>query len=307
MESLIKIGTRGSALALWQANWVKSAILNRFPEVSVELEIIKTKGDAFLNAPLAEIGGKGLFVKEIEQALLDKRIDIAVHSMKDMPGDIPAGLRIGAVPKRENPYDALVSLNGLVFSDLPQGAVIGTGSLRRASQLLHKRPDIQIAPLRGNLNTRLEKLETEKMDAIVLAVAGIKRLGLEERITERLDESIMLPAAGQGALCIEIRDDDQKTSSIVDSLNHEQTRLAVTGERAFLNRLEGDCHIPVAAFGRINDQRLVLTGLVADISGRQIIKKSMSSAPDSAHETGVLLADALLSEGADKILNVFKS
>jgi len=307
MESLIKIGTRGSALALWQANWVKSAILNRFPEVSVELEIIKTKGDAFLNAPLAEIGGKGLFVKEIEQALLDKRIDVAVHSMKDMPGEIPAGLKIGAVPKRANPYDALISANRLVFSELPKSAVIGTGSLRRASQLLHKRPDIRIAPLRGNLNTRLEKLETEKMDAIVLAVAGVTRLGLEDRITERLDEAVMLPAAGQGALCVEIREDDPKISSMIEPLNHDETRWAVTGERAFLNRLEGDCHIPVAAFGRINDQGLILTGLVADISGQQIIKKSMSSAPDSAHETGVLLADALLSEGADRILNVFKS
>ena len=306
MESLIRIGTRGSALALWQANWVKSAILNRFPECSVELEIIKTKGDAFLKAPLAEIGGKGLFVKEIEQALLDKRIDIAVHSMKDMPGEIPSGLRIGAVPERENPYDALISRNGLVFSDLPQGASIGTGSLRRASQLLHQRPDIRIAPLRGNLNTRLEKLETENLDAIVLAVAGIKRLGLEERITERLDESIMLPAAGQGALCIEIRDDDQKTSSIVDSLNHEQTRLAVSGERAFLNRLEGDCHIPVAAFGKMNESQLTLTGLVADVSGKEIIKKSMSCAPELAGETGLLLADALLSKGADRILKVFK-
>ncbi|VEN74659.1 Porphobilinogen deaminase [Candidatus Desulfarcum epimagneticum] len=306
MKSNIKIGTRGSALALWQANWVKSAIEKRFPSVSAKLEIIKTKGDRFLKAPLAEIGGKGLFVKEIEQALMDQRIDIAVHSMKDMPGDIPPGLVIGAVPEREDPRDALVSRDGLGFQDLPAGARVGTGSLRRAAQLLHRRPDIEIAPLRGNLNTRLEKLEKENLDAIVLAVAGIRRLGLEDRITQRLDADAMLPAVGQGALCLEIRENDPETDALTRPLNHDASRAAVEGERAFLKRLGGDCHVPVAAHGRMEGGVLTLTGLVADVSGKKIARHLETGRPESAGEIGVCLAEALISRGADEILKDFR-
>jgi len=208
MEKTIKIGTRGSRLALWQANWVKSAITSINPSLSVDLIIIKTKGDKILDVPLAKVGGKGLFVKEIEEALLDGRIDLAVHSMKDMPAEIPPGLCIGAVPERETPNDVLISKNGLLFSELISGSKVGTSSLRRSAQLLHARPDLVILPLRGNLDTRLKKLETENMDAIILAAAGVKRLNFESRITEYIDENVMLPAVGQGALCIEIREND---------------------------------------------------------------------------------------------------
>jgi hydroxymethylbilane synthase len=307
MKKNIKIGTRGSKLALWQANWVKSALISTNPSLSVDLIIIKTKGDKILDVPLAMVGGKGLFVKEIEEALLDGRIDLAVHSMKDMPAEIPQGLCIGAVPERETPNDVLISKNGLLFSELISGSRIGTSSLRRSAQLRYARPDIVILPLRGNLDTRLKKLETENMDATILAAAGVKRLNYESRITEYLDENIMLPAVGQGALCIEIRENDAEIEPIVTALDHQKTRSAVVGERAFSNCLEGGCQVPIAAYGKIEKNILTLCGLVADIDGKTILKKTLSGPVEQSESIGVKLADNLISMGAKKILENIKA
>jgi len=302
MDKTIKIGTRGSKLALWQSNWVKSALNAKHPSISIELEIIKTKGDKILDVPLAKVGGKGLFVKEIEDALITGRVDIAVHSMKDMPVEIPKGLCIGAIPQRETPQDVLISKNDRLLSQLRPGACVGTSSLRRASQILHVRPDLTIKPLRGNLDTRLKKLESENLDAIILAAAGVKRLGLEHRITEYLDESIMLPAVGQGALCIEIRQDDPNIIPLLAVLEHPPTRAVVLGERAFLNRLEGGCQVPIAAHGKIENNIFTLTGLVANLNGTTVIKETLSGPEDSSEKIGVNLANRLIEMGAGEIM-----
>jgi hydroxymethylbilane synthase len=302
MSAPVKIGTRASKLALWQAEWVKSALNEKFPGQAVELVTIKTKGDKILDVPLAQVGGKGLFVKEIELALLDQRIDIAVHSMKDMPAEIPAGLRIGAIPQREAAADVLISKSGRPFAGLRRGALIGTSSLRRAAQLRHARPDIEIMPLRGNLDTRLKKLQTNDLDAIVLAAAGIIRLNLEERITQYLDAEIMLPAVGQGALCIEIRQSDPYIESMTAALDHPGSRAVVLGERAFLNRLGGSCQVPIAGHGEIKGNVFHLTGLVADLDGSHMFKSSLTGFVDSSESVGTDLAEQLLSRGADKIL-----
>lgn len=307
MNNSIRIGTRGSKLALWQANWVKTVLENKFPSTPVELNIIKTRGDKILDVPLAKVGGKGLFVKEIEEALLARRIDIAVHSMKDMPADIPQGLCIGAVPERENPVDVFISRSGAKFNELAAGSVIGTSSLRRGAQLRHARPDIAIRPMRGNLDTRLKKLESENFDALVLAAAGVKRLNLEHKITEYLSPAIMLPAIGQGALCIEIRRDDAIVGPMVATLDHAPTRAVVAGERAFLNRLEGGCQVPIAGNGRIHEKQFILTGLVAEVDGSRVIKEEKSGPLDSVETIGTELAEELLSRGADKILQKLKS
>jgi hydroxymethylbilane synthase len=307
MKPTIKIGTRASKLALWQANWVKSALNENDAAQKVELVTIKTKGDKILDVPLAKVGGKGLFVKEIEQALLDHRIDIAVHSMKDMPAEIPDGLCIGAIPQREAATDVLISRSDQRFDELRRGAVIGTSSLRRSAQLRHARPDIEIVALRGNLDTRLKKLQTENLDAIVLAAAGIKRLELAHRITEYLDCEVMLPAVGQGALCIEIRQNDAIIAPLVSTLDDPCTRAAVRGERAFLKRLGGSCQVPVAGHGEINDNLFHLTGLVADVQGSTIYKSEMSGAVDASESIGISLAETLLSRGADKILEQLQS
>jgi hydroxymethylbilane synthase len=302
----IKIGTRGSKLALWQAHWVKSTLNQKFPHLSIELVIIKTQGDKILDVPLAQVGGKGLFVKEIEQALMDRRVDLAVHSMKDMPADIPEGLCIGAIPKREIPSDVLISRNGLKFSKLDSGSIIGTSSLRRGAQLRHNRTDITIRPLRGNLDTRLRKLETEDLDAIVVAAAGVKRLNLEDRITEYLDEEIMLPAVGQGALCIEIRENDPPVSEMISALDDSRTRIIVSGERSFLNRLEGGCQIPIAGHGKIENERYVLTGLVAEVDGSRVIKDIVEGPVQASERIGIELAERLINKGADKLLEKLK-
>jgi hydroxymethylbilane synthase len=302
MNKTIKIGTRGSKLALWQANWVKSALNAGHTSISVELVPIKTRGDKILDVPLAKVGGKGLFVKEIEDALLNGSVDLAVHSMKDMPSEIPDGLCIGAIPEREIPQDVLISKKGLLIHDLVPGARIGTSSLRRSAQLLHARPDLVILPLRGNLDTRLKKLETENLDAIILAAAGVKRLGLENRITEYLDENVMLPAVGQGALCIEIRQNDPEIEPIIAALNHQETWTAVMGERAFLNRLEGGCQVPIAAHGKIEKDTFTLCGLVAAVDGTTVIKETLSGPEDSSESIGVNLADRLLSMGAKTLM-----
>ncbi|NNF99566.1 MAG: hydroxymethylbilane synthase [Desulfobacteraceae bacterium] len=303
MASLhITIGSRGSKLALWQAEWVKSALEARHSQLHCDISILKTKGDKILDVPLAKVGGKGLFVKEIEEALLDGRVDVAVHSMKDMPSDIPEGLCIGAIPIREAASDVLISKQGQKLADLPEGAVVGTSSLRRAAQIKKTRPDITIAPLRGNLDTRLKKLKTEALDAIVLAAAGVKRLGLTREISEYLDESIMLPAVGQGALCIEIRTNDPEITPLVSGLNDPDTWWVVSGERAFLHRLEGGCQVPIAGHGRLENENIHLTGLVAHVDGTRILKETITGPKREAESLGEQLADILLSQGAREIL-----
>ncbi len=302
----ITIGTRGSTLALWQANWVKSVIMDNFPSVSVELKIIRTKGDKILDTPLAKVGGKGLFVKEIEDALLNGRIDVAVHSMKDMPASLPKGLKIGAVPERENPGDVLITSNHRVLSEMGPGARIGTSSLRRAAQLRHHKPDVEIVPLRGNLDTRLRKLEKEDLDGVILAAAGVKRLGLESRVTEILPYDIMLPAAGQGALCIETRENDTDIEPVIMTLDHRETHSIVRGERAFLNRLEGGCQVPMAALGKIENDEYALCGLVADVAGKTVVKTTLNGSYTTPEAVGVRLAETLLAMGAEQILRDFK-
>ncbi len=301
MGSDVHIGTRGSKLALWQANWVQSELLKAHPTLSVQIIVIKTKGDKILDVPLAKVGGKGLFVKEIEDALLEGKIDLAVHSMKDMPAELPKGLTIGAIPERENPQDVLVSKRGRL-TDLPEGARIGTSSLRRVSQILFARSDVCIHSLRGNLDTRLRKLDVGDMDAIVLAAAGILRLGLKHRITEYLDSHIMLPAAGQGALCIEIRTGDERTTALVEGLDYAETRTAVLGERAFLHRLGGSCQVPIAAYGRIEDGRFELSGLVAEPDGSRIFRAELAGPAAASEAIGIELAEKLMDQGAMTII-----
>jgi hydroxymethylbilane synthase len=299
----VRIGTRGSKLALWQAEWVKSHLENLHSGLAVELTIIKTKGDKILDVPLAKVGGKGLFVKEIEAALSSGSIDLAVHSMKDMPAEIPTGLCIGAVPVREVPVDALITRDAQTLETLPRGARIGTSSLRRASQLRRARPDIEIVPLRGNLDTRLRKLDEGQMEAIVLAAAGVRRLGLEARISQKLDTEIMLPAVGQGALCIETRDGDTTIAPLVAPLEDEATRIAVTAERAYLHRLEGGCQVPIAGHATLLDGRLTLCGLVSDLEGQTVIKATQVGRPEEAETIGRELADHLLERGARAVLD----
>lgn len=302
MKKRLTIGTRGSDLALWQAKWVKSALMHLFPDLTVDLDVIKTRGDKILDVPLARVGGKGLFVKEIEEAMLDGRIDLAVHSMKDMPGEIPEGLIIGAIPEREDPHDVLISRGDRTLADLPEGARIGTSSLRRGSQLLHFRPDFTIAPLRGNLGTRIEKLASENLDAIVLAAAGVKRLNLEDRISEYIDADTLIPAVGQGALCIEIRDNDPVVLEMVKSLDHPATRFAVTAERAFLRFLDGGCQVPMAAYAFVTGTRLDMTAMVAEIDGSRVIKQKASGQVNTAAAIGTDLARDLSDRGAGEIL-----
>ena len=302
MRKEIRIGTRSSALALWQAEWVKSELEKKHPGMSVTLTKIKTTGDKILDVPLAKVGGKGLFVKEIEEAMLANEIDIAVHSMKDVPTFFPDGLHLACITKREDPRDALFSRSKTAFKDLPRGANIGTSSLRRQAQLMHLRPDFVIHQLRGNVDTRLRKLKEGQYDAIILAAAGVKRLGLAENITELIDPEISLPAIGQGALGIECRIDDRELNEMISFFNHDETRVAVTGERALLRRLEGGCQVPIACYGRLKDGNLHLTGLVGSVDGKRIIKDTVEGAPEKAEKLGVTLAEKLLKQGADVIL-----
>jgi hydroxymethylbilane synthase len=299
---VVRIGTRGSPLAVWQAEWIRSRLVALHPQYEAELTKIKTTGDKITDVPLAQVGGKGLFVKEIETALLEDRIDLAVHSMKDMPAEIPPGLCISAMPERENPLDVLISRNGKSFEDLPKGARLGSSSLRRAAQVRHVRPDVTVHPLRGNLDTRIRKLETEGLDAIVVAAAGVTRLGLKACITEYLPEEIMLPAIGQGALAIETREDDDSIRRLIAPLDHRETGLAVKSERAFLARLEGGCQVPIAARARIVGDELELTGLVAEVDGSVVLRETITGPVEQHEKLGVELADRLLKKGGREIL-----
>lgn len=303
----IVVGTRDSELALTQTSIVINELKKNYPGHSFEVRRIKTEGDKILDVSLAKIGGKGLFVKEIEHALLSGEIDFAVHSMKDVPTIIPAGLVIAAITKREDPRDCYIAKDGATsLAAAPGGAVIGTSSLRRSAQLLHFRPDLRIIPLRGNLNTRLRKLREQEMDGIVLARAGVLRLGWEDKITEVLDFSVCLPAVGQGALGIEAREGDAGILEILSCLNDPATAAAVTGERAFLRRLEGGCQVPIGAYGRMEDDTLVLSGVVAGTDGSVLLKGEQSGTAAEAEKLGLKLAEKMLARGADHILSTVR-
>ena len=287
---------------MWQANHVADRLRTAFPGLTVTLETIKTTGDKILDVPLAQVGGKALFVKEIEEALLDRRVNLAVHSMKDVPTDLPAGLDIVAITEREDPFDVLISRTGARFTNLPVGARVGTSSLRRQAQLLHHRPDLTIVPLRGNLDTRLRKLDSEGLDAVVLAAAGVKRLGWMDRITEFLSPDVCLPAIGQGALGIEGRQGDPIATAMVGVLNHQETHAAVLAERAFLRRLEGGCQVPFAAHARISKDRILIRGLVATPDGKQLIAGERQGLLREGEAVAIALAEDLLGRGATEIL-----
>jgi len=299
------IGTRGSALALAQSEWVAAAIRRTHPHLAVRLERIRTTGDRLSEGPLGPAGSKGLFVKEIEEALLDGRIDLAVHSLKDVPADLPAGLTLGAFPRREDPRDVLVTRTGAPLDALPEGCTVGTGSLRRQAQLLELRPDLKVVPLRGNVDTRLRKLDAGEVHAIILAAAGLRRLGLDARITEFLPPERLVPAIGQGALAIEVRERDLggDVGAAARHLDHAETRAAVLAERAFLRRLGGDCQTPVAAHAGIAAWRLGLRAVVASTDGTRVVRGETNGDAARGEALGAALAEDLLERGGRAILD----
>ncbi|MCF6281259.1 MAG: hydroxymethylbilane synthase [Candidatus Polarisedimenticolaceae bacterium] len=301
-DQIIRIATRKSPLAMWQAEHVAAELKKAHPGLEIEILGMTTQGDKILDTPLAKIGGKGLFVKELEVAMLDGRADIAVHSMKDVPVELPDGLHLATILEREDPRDAFVSNNYKTLDELPKGARIGTSSLRRQCQLVQNRPDLQILPLRGNVNTRLRKLDEGGYDAIILAAAGLKRLGFHDRITAEIGSELSLPAIGQGAVGIECRVDDARINELLAPLHHEDTAVCVRAERAMNNRLEGGCQVPIAGFALLENKQLWLRGLVGKVDGSEIIRGESKGTPEEAEEMGFGLADLLLSQGADVIL-----
>ncbi len=302
MNKRLVLATRKSKLALAQSSWVKGRIEELWPECTVELLKVTTRGDKILDVPLAKVGGKGLFVKEIEEAILSGQADIAVHSLKDVPTEIPSGLEVSIFPEREDHRDAFISRKAPCLSDLEHGAKVGTSSLRRMAQLRIVRPDLQIESLRGNLDTRLKRLDQGDFDAIILAAAGLKRLGLSDRISCFLSTDIMIPAIGQGALGIEFRSNDEETRKLLQPLHHDETAIRVRAERAFLERLEGGCQVPIGALASLYQDRLVLEGIVADEQGRRVIRRSMEGDPTGAKELGRALAETILDLGGKEIL-----
>ncbi len=298
----IKIATRKSPLALWQAEHVKSLLLKAHPELKVELLGMSTQGDKILDSPLAKIGGKGLFVKELEQSMLEGIADIAVHSMKDVPVELPEGLHLPVICEREDPHDAFVSNHYANLDELPQGSRVGTSSLRRQCQLKARRPDLKILDLRGNVNTRLAKLDRGDYDAIILAAAGLIRLEFENRITYCLTSEESLPAIGQGAVGIECRTDDVRVNQLIAALNHKETHIRIVAERAMNHRLEGGCQVPIAGFAELKGDRLNMRGLVGQPDGSTIFRAAIEGAASDADKLGVQLADDLLSQGAGEIL-----
>jgi hydroxymethylbilane synthase len=307
----LRIGTRGSALALWQANHIADR-LAQLHGIETEIIRIRTSGDRMQSAPVAQIneiigaesGGKGIFIKELEDALLANTVDLAVHSMKDVPTDTPAGLAFPAITRREDPRDCLISRNGRSLKGLPNAARVGTSSLRRQAQLRHHRPDMEVLDLRGNVDTRMRKLDAGDFDAVVLAMAGVNRLGLASRVTQVLGEDFMLPAVGQGALGIETRADDAETRRLVASLDDADSRVCVTAERALLRTLHGSCQIPLGALGVLRGGELHLEAGVFSVSGTERVRASENGPPEDAEEIGIRLAEALLEEGADRLLRL---
>ena len=300
----IKIGTRGSKLALTQANLVADSLKKTDPGITAEICVIKTSGDIMQDVSLLKIGGKGVFVKEIEDALLAGTVDLAVHNMKDVPTESPAGLTFAAIMRREDARDILVSKNNRKMEFMPRGARIGTGSMRRSAQLLAVLPDLVIVPLRGNLETRLKKIETENLQGIILAAAGMKRLGLTEKISQYLPIETMLPAIGQGALGLEIRADDNELGKILVKLNHAPTAAEITAERSFLRHLGGGCLLPIAAFGKLEGDKLSLEGLVAAPNGASVVRDKVRGTIAEADELGKRLAEMILEKGGKKLLEL---
>ena len=307
LEKTLKIATRQSPLALWQANYVKDRLQQLYPDLTIELVPMVTKGDVILDSPLAKIGGKGLFVKELENALLNKEADIAVHSMKDVPMQFPEGLGLAVICQREDPRDAFVSHSYRTFAELPQGAVVGTSSLRRQCQLKALRPDLNIRSLRGNVGTRLSKLDNGDYDAIILASAGLIRLGSADRIASFIDVEQSLPAAGQGAVGIECRTDDMQVQALLAPLADAKTTYCVRAERAMNNHLQGGCQVPIGGYAVLQQGQLYLRALVGDIDGSRIIRAEGKSAVENAEVLGVKIAEQLLAQGADKILQAIYS
>ncbi|MEA3360187.1 MAG: hydroxymethylbilane synthase [Thermodesulfobacteriota bacterium] len=306
MKKTIAIGTRASQLAIAQAKWVMDRILARYPALKINLIKIKTRGDRILDKPLSTIGGKGLFVKEIEEALIRKEIDLAVHSLKDVPAELPNNLCIGIIPVREDPRDAFISTGNISIEDLSEGASVGTSSLRRSAQLLRFRPDLKILPLRGNIDTRIKKLKKPDLQAIIVAAAGLNRLGLKDIITHCFSVDIMLPALGQGALGLELREDDIETRDLLAFLDHYTTRMELEAERSLLLELQGGCQVPIGGLARMKDGHIYLDGLVADLDGKTVFRDAIVGLPENAKELGATLAHRLLDAGASKILQKYQ-
>ena len=296
----IIVGSRGSKLALTQTKWVLNKIKEKNPHVDFEIKVIKTKGDKILDKALDKIGDKGLFVKEIEEALLNGSVDLAVHSMKDMPSVLPEGLRFSHVTEREDHRDVIVLKEGIKsFEELPEGARIGTGSKRRKYQLLKARPDLEIVPIRGNVETRISKIESENLSGVILAAAGIKRLGIHEKMKDRIEylsEELIVPAPAQGILALEIRDGDNELHGMIEKIRNEKTEIEAKAERAFLKGLNGSCHIPIGAYCSIRGEEIVMTGIYGDGEGQNILKAEVSGSRDDAEKIGKALADKLLEE-----------
>jgi hydroxymethylbilane synthase len=302
MSRKFVIGTRGSELALWQAEFVKARLQNAFPECLFAIKVIRTTGDETLDRPLSKIGDKGLFTRQIESELLDGQIDLAVHSLKDLQTEQPEGLMIGAVCEREIPNDVLISRSEVSIGDLPQGSPVATGSLRRRSQLLHYRPDLKIAEIRGNVPTRIRKLSELNVDAMILAFAGVHRLGLDEHISQIIPFDVMLPAVGQGAVAVEIREGDERTAEIIQQLDHPPTRMCITAERAFLRTLEGGCQVPIGAHAALDGDVVSLEGMVGSLDGAVIFRERVTGRPDDAESIGTELANSLIGQGARDLL-----
>lgn len=305
MTHRIRIATRQSPLALWQANHVAQRLRALDPTLEVVLLELSTAGDRFLTAPLAVIGGKGLFVKEIEQALLDGRADVAVHSLKDMTALMPPGLLLGAIPEREDPRDAWVSPTGVRFEALPSGAKVGTSSLRRSCQLLERRRDLEVVSIRGNVQTRLKRTQEQGLVGCVLALAGLRRLELEAQVTQVLSPEESLPAVGQGALAVQCREEDPVVRGLLARLEHAPSRIAVTAERAFLARLEGGCSVPLAGYATLDGERLRLRGLIGSPDGARVVRGETVGTPAEAAQLGTSLAERLLAQGGEEILKAF--
>lgn len=302
MKNKIVIGSRGSRLALWQANYIADRLRELHDGLTVEIKRVTTTGDKILDVPLAKIGGKGLFTKELETAMLDGTIDLAVHSLKDMPTVLPDGLVLAAITERFEPFDAVVSPKYKTLAALPEGAAVGTSSLRRQAQLLAARPDLQVHSLRGNVETRLGKAEDGTFDAVILAAAGLKRLGLGEKITEILPPSVSLPAVGQGALAIESRADDAAVMAVIGGLNHTATRLAATAERAFLRTVEGGCQVPVGVYAVLTDDKLTVEAVISSLDGKVVVRDKIIGDSQKADELGVSLAMRMLKNGGREIM-----
>ena len=300
----LKIGTRGSKLALTQTNFVADKLKKAIPDAEIEICVVKTSGDIMQDVSLLTIGGQGVFVKELEEALLSQKVDLAVHSMKDVPGDIPEGLTFAAILKREDVRDVLISRNNIKLEFMPKGAKIGTGSQRRGAQIKAMMPDVNIVPLRGNIDTRLKKIETENLTGVILAAAGMKRMGLAEKITQFLPVETMLPAVGQGALGLQIRKADTELAKMCTTLNDTTTAAEVVAERAFLRALGGGCRLPIAALGKLDGQMLTLEGMVAAPNGSTVIREKISGTTKNAEEMGKKLAEIVLDKGGKRLMDL---